>query len=225
MTGAARLLAAALALTLAGAASAAADTAEQGRQGAALDEVTGDLDAFVVLLAEEIVALDLPVVPLVRSIAPLAGDQNALIAEEGGDTVKFDLAADVFFDFDKHDLRPEAREFLETVAARIAQDSPPAVRIEGHTDSVGDPGFNQGLSERRAEAVRAFLVDAGLDDVAFAVEGFGETRPIAPNEVEDADGNLVDNPDGRQRNRRVEITLRRPGQRRVSGRPPATLHA
>ncbi|HVM14274.1 MAG TPA: OmpA family protein [Egibacteraceae bacterium] len=212
MTGAARLLAAALALTLGGADAvhAAADAADQGRQGAGHDEVTGALDEFIVSLAEGIVALDLPVVPLVRSIAPLAGDQNALIAEEGGDTVKFDLAADVFFDFDRHDLRPEASEFLETVAARIAQDSPPAVRIEGHTDSVGDPGFNQGLSERRAEAVRAYLVDAGLDDVAFAVEGFGETRPIAPNEAEDADGNLVDNPDGRQRNRRVEITYADP---------------
>lgn len=212
MTSTARLLIAVLGLTFfaADAADAAADTAEQGRQGAGLDEVTGDLDEFVVPLAEGIVALDLPVVPLVRGIAPLAGDQNALIAEEGGDTVKFDLAADVFFDFDSHDLRSEAREFLDTVAERIAQDSPPAVRIEGHTDSVGDPGFNQGLSERRAEAVRVFLVDAGLDDVAFTVEGFGETRPIAPNEVEDADGNPVDNPDGRQRNRRVEITYADP---------------
>lgn len=212
MTNAARLVVAVLALTL-----VAADAAEQGQQGAALGQVTDDLDEFVVGLPEAIVALDLSVVGLdlsvvglVRSIAPLAGNRNALIAEEGGDTVDFELAADVFFDFNRHDLRPRARRFLVTVAERIAADSPAAVRIEGHTDSVGSSGFNQGLSERRAEAVRAFLVDAGLDGVEFTVKGFGEKRPIAPNETENEDGDVVDNPEGRQRNRRVDISYPAP---------------
>lgn len=172
--------------------------------GATLDQVTGDLDRFVV-------PLEASVVPLVRAIAPMAGDANALIAEEGAGEVSFDLAADVFFDFDRADLRPEARVYLEDVAARIAEDAPASVAIAGHTDTVGDPAYNQDLSERRAGAVAAFLADeAGLGEVAMTVEGFGESRPVAPNELENADGDLVDNPAGRQRNRRVEITYADP---------------
>jgi len=77
--------------------------------------------------------------------------------------------------------------------------------IHGHTDSVGDAQSNLTLSRRRAEAVRAELVRLlGATSVSFEVRGFGEARPVAPNRV---DGR--DNPEGRARNRRVEIRFDR----------------
>jgi photosystem I P700 chlorophyll a apoprotein A2 len=79
------------------------------------------------------------------------------------------------------------------------------VRIEGHTDAKGGDAYNQGLSERRAESVKAWLVsNAGIDGTTVTTRGLGETQPIAPNAKPDG----TDDPEGRQRNRRVEITVR-----------------
>jgi OOP family OmpA-OmpF porin len=78
------------------------------------------------------------------------------------------------------------------------------VSIEGHTDSVGSPEYNQRLSERRAEAVRAHLVDAhAIAPDRLITRGYGETRPAGP--TTDPDGS--DNVERRQRNRRVEIII------------------
>lgn len=70
------------------------------------------------------------------------------------------------------------------------------ISIEGHTDSDGDDAFNKQLSERRAESVKAHLVEAyGIDPSRLETAGFGESKPVAPN----------DTPEGRQQNRRVEL--------------------
>ena len=69
--------------------------------------------------------------------------------------------------------------------------------IEGFTDSTGSAEFNQGLSERRALAVRSALVDAGVSPQRISTEGYGMARPVADNST----------PEGRQRNRRVEIVI------------------
>jgi outer membrane protein OmpA-like peptidoglycan-associated protein len=69
--------------------------------------------------------------------------------------------------------------------------------VEGHTDSVGGDELNQRLSEQRAGSVREFLIGQGLNDSAITAEGFGKTEPVATN----------DTPEGRQRNRRVEIVV------------------
>lgn len=70
------------------------------------------------------------------------------------------------------------------------------IRIEGHTDNVGNPDFNQKLSERRAAAVKTFLEkEYGIDGSRLEAQGFGDTRPVASN----------DTPEGRQANRRVEL--------------------
>ena len=111
------------------------------------------------------------------------------------------LDADVFFDFDKDELRPDARDTLADVAAQIRADGATELHIGGHTDSKGEADYNQRLSERRATAVESFLAGQ-LDGVGITTEGFGETQPVASNETADGE----DNPDGRALNRRVEIT-------------------
>jgi photosystem I P700 chlorophyll a apoprotein A2 len=79
------------------------------------------------------------------------------------------------------------------------------VLIEGHTDSKGKDSYNQKLSERRANSVKNWLVEnAGADGDRIKIKGWGEAKPAVPNEKSDGS----DDPDGRQQNRRVEITIK-----------------
>ncbi len=112
------------------------------------------------------------------------------------------IPSDVLFEFAKADLSRVAQQQLDGVVARIRRGKPARVMIEGHTDSIGDDASNQRLSEQRAEAVRSYLARSA-GGVAYEAHGFGETRPVAPNQT--ADGK--DNPAGRQLNRRVTIIL------------------
>ena len=116
--------------------------------------------------------------------------------------VKIYLPADVLFDFDKANLRPEAGPVLERVATVLRSDPTASATIEGHTDGKGNDQYNQFLSERRAQSVRQWLVAHGVTS-SMAASGFGKTRPVAPNTLP----NGTDNPEGRQKNRRVEITF------------------
>jgi outer membrane protein OmpA-like peptidoglycan-associated protein len=117
------------------------------------------------------------------------------------------LPEPVLFDFDRASLRPDARTVLARLAKVIAHDPSARVRIEGHTDAVGSPAYNQALSQRRAQAVEAALAGQfGIPAARMTAQGFGETRPVAPNRR--ADGS--DDPAGRQRNRRVEVVIALP---------------
>jgi outer membrane protein OmpA-like peptidoglycan-associated protein len=108
----------------------------------------------------------------------------------------FDLQ-DVLFETGSARLRPGAAEQLRPLASYLSANPDVPVRIDGHTDSVGSDAANQLLSERRAEAVRAALGAMAVEESEFEVAGHGETMPTASN----ADAN------GRQLNRRVEVTL------------------
>jgi outer membrane protein OmpA-like peptidoglycan-associated protein len=112
------------------------------------------------------------------------------------------VGSDFLFDFDRADVRPEAGDALDEVAQHIAA-THKRVMVEGHTDGKGSDGYNQGLSERRAAAVRTVLVNRGSSDQQLIIHGFGKSRPIAPNQQ--ADGS--DDPAGRQKNRRVEVVI------------------
>jgi outer membrane protein OmpA-like peptidoglycan-associated protein len=112
------------------------------------------------------------------------------------------VGSDFLFDFDRAELRTEAEPALAELARRVTQANK-MVMIEGHTDAKGTDSYNQTLSERRATAVRLALVDRGLGFAKLNVRGFGKTRPVVPNQH--ADG--TDDPDGRQRNRRVEVVI------------------
>jgi outer membrane protein OmpA-like peptidoglycan-associated protein len=108
----------------------------------------------------------------------------------------------VLFDFDKADLRAEAAPVLERVANVVRSDPKAAPVIEGHTDGKGSDQYNQALSERRALSVRQWLVSHGVT-AGMAVRGWGRSKPVEPNTLP----NGADNPEGRQKNRRVEITF------------------
>jgi outer membrane protein OmpA-like peptidoglycan-associated protein len=136
-------------------------------------------------------------------VLDLAGKVLAMEVKEGPKEVRIELPADILFDFDKFDLRPSAQPALHQ-AGDIIRRARGTVQIDGHTDGKGAPAYNQKLSEQRADSVRRWLAEReGLGKTKFATRGFGASRPVAPNTL--ADG--ADDPDGRQRNRRVEIVF------------------
>ena len=110
------------------------------------------------------------------------------------------LEDSVLFDFGSSELRGEASTTLTNLATVIKDSKAPKVQVQGHTDSVSDDAFNQKLSEQRAQAVSSALKSNGVTADLEAV-GYGETKPVAPNE--NSDGS--DNPGGRRLNRRVEV--------------------
>jgi OmpA-OmpF porin, OOP family len=110
---------------------------------------------------------------------------------------KVTFAADVFFDFDKSIIKPEGRSKLDDLANKIKDINLEVIIGIGHTDSVGSDAYNQRLSVRRAEAVKAYLVSRGIEANRVYTEGKGEKQPIADNKTAD----------GRAKNRRTEIEV------------------
>ena len=128
------------------------------------------------------------------------------IQTETAATIEVTLPADVLFDFDKADLRPTAQQALREVAELARQKARGPVTIQGYTDGLGGEAYNQKLSERRANAVKAWLVTReALPAARFSTAGFGPRNPVAPNRKPDGS----DDPDGRQLNRRVTLILRK----------------
>lgn len=113
---------------------------------------------------------------------------------------------DVLFEFGSATLTSAGRRSVRD-AASVFLDGGRGRRItvEGHTDSIGAELFNQGLSERRAESVSRALVDAGVSEALLDTQGYGSRFPISPNSKPDGS----DNPEGRAKNRRVEIVVER----------------
>jgi outer membrane protein OmpA-like peptidoglycan-associated protein len=183
---------AAAVLMIAATAPPAGGQAPAGRSdqptGKVLDISGNVLD--IVGLASEVKAIDLGI----------PGSRVTVTPKE----VRIELPADILFDFDKSNIRPSAADALKKAAALLHERAKGVVRIEGHTDSKGNPPYNQKLSERRAESVRLWLVEReGLSNIKFATQGFGATRPKVPNTKPGGS----DDPDGRQINRRVEIVF------------------
>jgi len=114
------------------------------------------------------------------------------------------LTIHVNFDFDKSDIRRVDMPELQKAIDFVRKYPGSKVRVEGHTDSKGTEEYNQKLSERRAEAVKQYLIKKGaVESSMISATGYGESRPIAPNETPDG----KDNPEGRAENRRVEILI------------------
>jgi outer membrane protein OmpA-like peptidoglycan-associated protein len=129
--------------------------------------------------------------------ARLLQQLNAVLATR--DTARGLIAnmSDVLFKTGSFELMPAARERLAKVSGIVLAYPGLHLQVEGHTDSVGTDDFNQTLSEKRAGAVREYLVQQGIATDSIEARGFGKTEPIASN----------DTPEGRQQNRRVELVL------------------
>lgn len=110
---------------------------------------------------------------------------------------KVTYAADAFFDFDKSVLKPEGKAKLDDLVGKIQGINLEVIIAVGHTDSVGSDAYNQKLSVRRSEAVKAYLVSKGIEKNRVYTEGKGEKQPVADNKTAE----------GRAKNRRVEIEV------------------
>ena len=110
---------------------------------------------------------------------------------------KVTYAADAFFDFDKYVLKPEGRAKLDDLVSKIKDVNLEVIIAVGHTDWIGTVAYNQKLSVRRAESVKAYLVSKGIEKNRVYTEGKGEKQPVADNKTAE----------GRAKNRRVEIEV------------------
>jgi len=110
---------------------------------------------------------------------------------------KVTYAADAFFDFDKSVLKPAGKAKLNDLVSKVQGINLEVIIAVGHTDSIGTDAYNQKLSVRRAEAVKAYLVSKGIEKSRVYTEGKGEKQPVADNKTKE----------GRAKNRRVEIEV------------------
>ena len=110
---------------------------------------------------------------------------------------KITYSAETLFDFDKSVLKPEGRRVLDELVEKVQGINLEVMVAIGHTDSIGSEAYTQRLSERRANAVRAYLTSKGIENDRIATEGQGELQPVASNKTKA----------GRAQNRRVEIEV------------------
>jgi outer membrane protein OmpA-like peptidoglycan-associated protein len=136
----------------------------------------------------------------------LDGALKELKAEVTAAEIKIDLAADVLFDFDKASIKKEAEPSLQHLATVLNANPGAAVSIEGHTDAKGADAYNQTLSEQRAASVKQWLVaNAQVNGATIATRGWGKSKPVTHNTKPDGS----DDPEGRAKNRRVQIIVRK----------------
>lgn len=117
--------------------------------------------------------------------------------ERVGEGIQITFDSGILFDVNQSTLRAAAQQNLTDLAASLEEYEGTDVLVVGHTDSTGEASYNEGLSERRADAARNYLLGAGLDPDRVTAMGMGEEEPVDTNDT-DA---------GRQANRRVEVAI------------------
>jgi OmpA-OmpF porin, OOP family len=142
-------------------------------------------DAGMASFVEDIFLTKKPADPVAPAPAEIKGlnDQGVWVVE------------DTHFDFDESVIKPAAFEYLDHIAEIMQAYPDMHVNVQGHTDSIGSKSYNDALSIRRAQAVKTYLMNKGVQESRLSVEGFGFSRPVASN----------DTAEGRALNRRVEL--------------------
>jgi OOP family OmpA-OmpF porin len=135
-------------------------------------------------------------VPAPAPVAPPAPAPAPVVAPVPS-SEKVTYAADAFFDFDKAVLKPEAKTKLDDLVSKTKEINLEVIIAVGHTDSVGTDAYNDKLSVRRAESIKAYLTSKGLEANRVYTEGKGKKQPVADNKTAE----------GRAKNRRVEIEV------------------
>ena len=129
--------------------------------------------------------------------APAVAPRAAPAAPQAPAASKVTYAADAFFDFDKATLKPAGKAKLDDLVGKVKGINLEVIIAVGHTDGVGADVYNQKLSVKRAESVKAYLVSKGIEKNRIYTEGKGEKQPVADNKTTE----------GRNKNRRVEIEV------------------
>ncbi|MBC7681047.1 MAG: OmpA family protein [Ferruginibacter sp.] len=138
-----------------------------------------------------------PVAAPAAPMAPAAVAPPAAVVAPVMVAEKVTYAADAFFDFNKSVLKPEGKAKLDDLVSKVKGINLEVIIAVGHTDSVGSDAYNQKLSVRRSESVKAYLVSSGIEKNRVYTEGKGEKQPVADNKTAE----------GRAKNRRVEIEV------------------
>lgn len=153
-------------------------------------------ETYAACRTDEAIAMAIKATAMAKALCPPPPAPKARVIDR--------LTVHVNFDFDKSDIRKADVAELKKAIDFVRKYSGSKVELEGHTDGKGTEPYNQKLSERRAEAVRQYLIKEGaVDKARISARGYGESKPIAPNTTKDG----KDNPAGRAENRRVEILI------------------
>ncbi len=124
-------------------------------------------------------------------------ENTGVSVTRNGENIILNMPGNITFEVDKSNLRPDFVEVLHSVSLVLKEYKSTMIEVAGHTDSSGSDSYNQMLSQQRAQSVSNVLASDGVQPVRIDTVGYGETRPVASNST----------PEGRQQNRRVELTL------------------